>query len=160
MDSVVHYCELLIAPILVVAGLLLTHRHFKIARTVSYIERFNNPGMVGTRAKVDEWLESSSDDERRIVAATDDSVLKASIFAFLNLFVELGIAYRYGLLNRKVAFDMWDQLVPEYWKKLEFWVRHNRLQGRDIAQAFEDLAKEMNQAKQSVFWSRITSIWR
>jgi hypothetical protein len=68
------------------------------------------------------------------------------ILTFMNLFVEVGIAYRYRTLNRSVAFDIWSQLVPEYWQKLQFYVERSRAEGRDIAQAFERLAGEIQGA--------------
>ncbi len=146
MESLVSIFSAITGPLLVVGGFWLTVRHFKIARTVSYIERFNHPDMVATRAAVDSWLQSSEADEPRIERAKADPVLNVQILTFLNLFVEVGIAHRYRTLNRTVAFDLWSQLVPEYWRKLRFYVEHSRTEGRDIASAFEHLAGEIDKA--------------
>lgn len=143
MESFVLILNVITGPLLVVGGLWLTVRHFKIARTVSYIERFNHPDMVTIRAAVDAWLKSSEEDDERMEQAKSDPVLNVQILTFMNLFVEVGIAYRCRTLNRSVAFDIWSQLVPEYWQNLQFYVERARSEGRDIANAFERLAGEM-----------------
>ena len=133
-----------IGPVLIVIGLLVSIRHFKAARTVSYIERFNHPDMASTRATVDVWLASSTSDDERYQAAKDDPELDAKINAFMNIFTELGIAYRFGLLDKKIAFAIWDVLAPNYWVKLKFYIEASRHEGRGIAFSFEYFAREIS----------------
>ena len=69
MATLISLLDALTGPLLVMGGLWLTVRHFKLARTVSYIERFNDPGMIETRAAVDAWLSSSDSDEHGLEKA-------------------------------------------------------------------------------------------
>ena len=134
-----------IVPVVaIVVSLGLTVRHFKMVRTVSYIERFHNPDMVATRLAVDEWLKSSGDDDQRLQAASSDPKLEAQISLFVSFFTEIGIAYRYGTLNKKVTFDIWAYLVPTYWQKLEFFVKDRQEKvSPDLYKSFKILAKAM-----------------
>ena len=99
--------EVALSITLVAVGLLLSIRHFRLTRTVSYIERFNSVDMIETRAKVDEWTASSTDDEERLRKLEENHLLNAHVKAFLNLLTELAIAHRYGLLIPEVTFQLW-----------------------------------------------------
>lgn len=123
MELLVSILDAITTPLLIVGGLWLTVRHFKIVRTVSYIERFHHPNMVATRAAVDAWLQSPGQDDQRLQRAKSDQKLNAQIHLFVSFFTEVGIAYRHGTLDRDVAFDIWEYLVPHYWQKLEFFVK-------------------------------------
>ena len=143
MAPLFDYIFAAVGTVLVVASLAMTVRHFKIARAVSYIERFNTPSMIEVRSKVDEWLSSAESDAARLAALEQRPELRVAVLTFLNLFTELGIAYKFRLLNRKVMFEMWDVLVPEYWSKLKFFVQHERDKGRAVGAAFEYLAADL-----------------
>ncbi len=46
--------------------LAFTIRHFKISRSVSYIERFNSPAIADLRTVVDEWLSQACSPEQKL----------------------------------------------------------------------------------------------
>ncbi len=147
MDTLFQILKIFLGPLVIISGLLITIRHFKIVRTISYIERFNNPNMAAIRGKVDNWLNSSKSNQEKIEIINSDSELRANVFSFLNIFNEVGIAYKFGLLNKKVAFEIWDTVVPEYWEKLKFFIDYNRNQGRAIGANFEKIAKDIIRTK-------------
>ena len=133
-----------IAPLITLTmgfiGLFFTIRHFKVVRTVSYIERMNHPNMADIRARVDEWLESGRPDDERLAQLEKDFALNARVRLFYNTIAELAIAYHYGTINRRMTLEIWDPLIPEYWEKLRFYVLHRRSQGAAIGFHFEALA--------------------
>lgn len=135
--------EVALSITLVAVGLLLSIRHFRLTRTVSYIERFNSVDMIETRAKVDEWTASSTDDEERLRKLEENHLLNAHVKAFLNLLTELAIAHRYGLLIPEVTFQLWYPAVPEQWERLRFYIVSNRNRGIEIGVNFEIFYRDM-----------------
>ena len=107
-------------------GIWLTIHHFKIVRTISYIERMNDPSMVEIRASVDEWLSRPITDEQKILELQQDHTLKAKYNIFYNLLTELAISFNNGLLNRELVLKTWNPLVPYYWERINCVIIHER----------------------------------
>lgn len=131
-------------PVLTVAtgllGVFLTVRHFKIVRTISYIERMNDPSMVNVRARVDEWLFQKVSDAEKLAALEADRRLHASVKLFYNLLTELAIAFKYGTIDAQMVYDIYDPLVPKYWTAMKFYIDYSRATGWDIGHELEKFA--------------------
>ena len=145
LDIALKFMTPFIAPLITLTmgliGLFITIRHFKVVRTVSYIERMNHPNMADIRACVDEWLASGISDDERLAQLKKNFALHARVRLFYNTIAELAIAYHYGTINRKMTLEIWEPLISEYWEKLRFYVLHRRSQGAAIGFHFEALAK-------------------
>lgn len=63
-------------------GLYVTIRHFKVVRTLSYIERMNKPSMAEVRARVDAWLDSGLPDAERLAQLKTDFGLRSHVNIF------------------------------------------------------------------------------
>ena len=124
-------------------GLYVAIRHFKIVRTVSYIERMNSPAMVEIRASFDQLLQSNLTDEQKIQRLTTDQVLKSRYRIVYNLLTELAIAYRYRTINRRMAQSIWDPMIEEHWCKMEPVIRYWRANGSDYGYHLEYLRDEL-----------------
>lgn len=94
----------------VVLSLSYTIRHFKIVRTIHYIERFNTPTMIETRAVVEKWSKLSH--EEQLQKLEEDSELFYKVNLIYNLITEIGISYKYKIINRKLTCEIFDPLVP------------------------------------------------
>ncbi len=149
MDIFLAIFKTIFGPLVIISGLCITIRHFKLIRTFSYIERFNSPSMLEVRTCVDTWLSSDVTNEKKIQLLHSDLKLHANYMLLYNLFTEVGIAYKFGMLHRKLTFEIWDPLLPKYWKQLEFYFEHQRSQGRQVANSFEIIAKAMINPKLS-----------
>lgn len=92
-------------------------------------------------------MESTDDDDERLQKANDDLKLLGQICLFVSFFTELGIAYRHKTPDRKLTFNIWEHLVPNYWQKLEFFVidRQARVSAT-IYNSFKILADDMPNA--------------
>lgn len=130
---------------LVASGLWFSVQQFKLNRTMEYMEYLSNPELVETRAAVDAWLESSNDDNVRLKALEDDHKLHAHIRAFLSFCNQISIAYRYGAIYKKMAFEIWFPFIPRYWEKFEFYILWRHSQGHVIGESFEQFAKDILQ---------------
>ncbi|MFM9966766.1 MAG: hypothetical protein ACKV2Q_36805 [Planctomycetaceae bacterium] len=138
-------------------GLYFTVRHFKIVRTVSYIERMNHPNMAEVRTRVDQWLDSGRTDEERLRELQEDFALRARVRMFYNMITELAIAYRYRTISRKLTLEIWDPLVPEYWEKMQFHIQDTRAKGVSVGHNFEYLANEFHKSRRNPFTFHSTS---
>jgi len=112
--------------VFIVLSIWFVNRQFAITRACSYIERFNSDEHIRRRAIVDQWLESSPSDEERLAALTQSAELRANVYGFLNLFQELGVAYRYHSVHRTTVRETFDYLVPDYWRRTRFLVDYVR----------------------------------
>ena len=120
-----------------------TISHFKQARTTSYIERVNNPEFAMVRAEIDRWLDSGTSDKEKLQALRADKELQSSLRMFMNILTELGIAYKYNIVDREMTNEIWNPLIPNYWEKLQFYVYGYRINGENTGYYFEYLAKEI-----------------
>lgn len=145
------WVSLLITTTMGLFGLYYTIHHFKIVRTVSYIERMNHPDMVEVRAAVDKWLASGCTDEERLYELEKDLVLKARIRTFANMITELAIAYRYRTIDRSLTLEIWDPLIPKYWGKMRFYFEDQRARGIALGHNFEYLANEFSMKERKQF---------
>jgi hypothetical protein len=127
----------------VAVGLLLSIQQFKFSRTMDYMKHLCDPSVIDTRAKVDAWLASSDDDNIRLQALEDDHNLHAHVKAFLSFCNQVSIAYRFGTLHNKMAFDIWFPLIPSYWDSLHFYILWRRANGYPVGHNFEDFAKDI-----------------
>lgn len=123
--------------IVVVTSLYYTIRHFKITRTLSYIERFNTPSMIQTRKVVDEW--SIMDEEEKLKSYKEDFNLRQHIALIYSLITEIGISYQYGVINRKMTCLIFDPLIPNYWEKLEVFIIHQPKSNYPYGYSFKKL---------------------
>lgn len=131
----------------VAVGLLLSIQQFKFSRTMDYMRHLCDPSVIDTRAKVDAWLASSEDDNTRLQALENDHELHAHIKAFLSFCNQVSIAYRFGTLYNKMAFDIWFPLIPSYWDSLHFYILWRRKHGYPIGHNFEKFAKDIRAFK-------------
>ena len=111
--------------VVVLVGLSTTRKHFRIIRSISYIERFNSDNGIRLRKRVDDWLKTE-DDEVKLKEFLEDSDLRIEVLAFMNLFQELGAAYNRNILNKEDIQELFDFLVPYYWERLQFLIEHYR----------------------------------
>lgn len=100
------WISLLITTTMGLLGLYYTIRHFKIVRTVSYIERMNHPSMIEVRAAIDKWLNSDRSDEERLSKLEKNLLLDSQVRTFYNLITELAIAYRYRTIDRNLTLEI------------------------------------------------------
>lgn len=121
---------LVITFLAVVFGLYTTRKHFGVMRSMAYIERFNSEAGIKLRTRIDAWL-AEPDDRVKLEQFLSNPELKNQVLAFMNLFQELGVAYRNRLLDTGVLLDMFDYLVPHYWSKLDFLVAYYRAKTGD-----------------------------
>lgn len=112
--------------VLILLGIWFTVRHFRFVRASAYIERFNGGDNVKNRIEVDKWLDSTDSDEERLTALKQNPELLTRVKAFANIFQELGVAYKYRTVNRKIVWYNFDVLVVTYWQKLKFYFDDRR----------------------------------
>jgi len=135
---------------LVALAVYCTAHHFKKTRASSYLERFNDPSTLNSRALVDRWLSTHPTNTERLLALDSDPELASAVKYFANLFQELGVAYREGVVCRSTVADTFDTLVIIYWEKLRFWVADHRLRlSPTLYSSFEQLYKAMLQKQRS-----------
>lgn len=111
--------------VVILVGLATTRKHFRIVRSISYIERFNSDIGIRLRKRVDNWLQTE-DDELKLQEFLENPDLRIEVLAFMNLFQELGSAYNRKVVNKKEIQELFDFLVPHYWEKLQFLIEHYR----------------------------------
>ena len=131
----------LIGAITFLIGLWWGIREFKISKAVSYIERLNSPDMAEVRAKVDEWIESSSNVEERQIALQNDLKLRSDVRLLYNLLTELAISYKYRLVNRRVTRELWNPLLPQYANDLQPYIAFEGKRGMDLGDDLMQFAK-------------------
>jgi len=124
-------------------GLYFTIRHFKIIRTVTYIERMNNPSMIKTRAVVDDWLQMDACSVCKLNRLAKDVELRTHLIFFYNILTELAIAYNYRLLHRRLAREIWTEIIKKYANRMGFYFRYYRERGEDIGRNLEKLATSL-----------------
>ncbi|MEZ4702951.1 MAG: hypothetical protein R2834_21640 [Rhodothermales bacterium] len=124
-------------------SLIYTVRHFKLVRTLTYIERMNSPEMGKVRANVDQWLSSSKNDVKKLEKLYKDDKLMSDLRLFTNLFTELGVAYKFRLVNKKLTHELWYPMIMKYWNGLEFYIYDKRKKGVYIGYYFEMMSNEI-----------------
>lgn len=141
---------LVITFLAVVFGLQTTRKHFGVMRSMAYIERFNSETGIKLRTEIDAWL-AEPDDQVKLDRFLNEPELKNQVLAFVNLFQELGVAFRNRLLDRGVLMDMFDYLVPHYWSQLDFMVDHYRTKTGDktLFRRFGELNDEILRLRKS-----------
>jgi len=131
-------------------GVWITIRHFKIVRTVSYIERMNHPAMVVIRADVDSWLNSNDSIMEKLERIRNDSELNAKVTIIYNLLAELAMAHDSKIIDREMAYKIFFPLVPHYWHRLEFYISDSCTRGKPIGQSlkkFSNFVETYNKKK-------------
>ncbi|MBW4692665.1 MAG: hypothetical protein KME27_12970 [Lyngbya sp. HA4199-MV5] len=146
---------------LVALGLYFSVQQFKLNRTMQYMEYLSKPEIVEVRAAVDEWLASSTDNDARINLLKNDCKLHSQVRVFVSFCNQVSTAYRFGAIFREMAFHIWFPFIPNYWKKLEFYMTWRSSQGYEVGGDFERFAKEIEdhhvRRKPSV-WRRLRTI--
>ena len=120
-------CKLLLGILTVILSLGYTIRHFKAIRTISYIERFNTPSMIETRAIVEKW--SNLDDGEKMKQLENDIDLFYRINLIYNIITEIGISYKYRIIDRKLACEVFYPLIPLWSKKIHPYIFFRRNRG-------------------------------
>ena len=105
LDTIVDFGSIIGASLAVI-GFLVSLRQFKLSRTMSYMQHLSDPSMIDTRCTVDNWLDSSDDDESRIRKLTEDIELHTNVKVFLSFCNQVSIAYRFGAIHKKMAFEV------------------------------------------------------
>ena len=129
----------------IAVGSVLTLRHFRLARTGDFIQRFNSPGFQATRVAVDQYMHSLDSQDYETKCATfrtlltthtpENIILRDHIWSLCMLFSELGFAKR-SLQIHPTAVKSLNRLIPCYWHALapyvrEFNIREDFLKERD-----------------------------
>jgi hypothetical protein len=141
----IEYLKIFLGPIAVLTSASVAIRHFKVSKSLSYIERFNSTSFAEARAEIEEWIGSKKTNKEKTEEATSNPRLFSKIALFANLFQELGVAYKYRLIHRKIAFENFDIVVIDYWERLEFWVTYRRklnVKSRFLYRKYEYLYRE------------------
>ena len=112
--------------ILIIVTIFYTRYHFKLERAASYIARFNSEDMIRNRAVVENWLSGESSDEEKIKKLTDDTELAIRVYTFINLFQEIGVAYRSRMIHRSSAEGYYSYLIINYWRRIQFLIEWRR----------------------------------
>lgn len=146
----IEYVQIGVTLLVFSVGLWITIRHFKIVRTVSYIERMNHSSMVLIRADVDNWLESTDSIEAKLERVRKDSELNTKVTIIYNLLTELAIAHDSRIIDRRMTYKIWFPLVPRYRHRLEFYISDSCTRGKPLGQSlrkFSDLVEAYNRKK-------------
>ncbi|MCG8467664.1 MAG: hypothetical protein MJB57_05555 [Gemmatimonadetes bacterium] len=130
--------------VLTVASLAYTVRHFRISGAMSFIQRMNSPDMVEMRSAVNRWLDQPIGDREKFAQLSEDEELRVQLNIFLDIITELGIAYRYRSVSRKLVREIWYPLVPSYWDRLQFYAYSSQLKGHRTGYWFRYLAEEIS----------------
>ena len=131
-------------PLSVLIVIMVTIKHFKILRTLVYIERFNSPNFIQVRRDIERWLSICKDDKERIEKSYETELF-CKICTFINLFQEMGLAYKYRLVNRDILFEHFDFIVISYYERLKFYIEYRRKQNSNsvyLFRKFENLYSE------------------
>ncbi|MEO9485471.1 MAG: hypothetical protein ABJG47_18570 [Ekhidna sp.] len=139
--------------VLIVTGLLYTIRHYRFNRTWSYIERYNSSDFLLTKKYVKMFtnqLNSFENDNqrkeyvKRLIDSTKDNDIEMILHLtrYVNLFTELGVAYKSGAWSKKAIISI-AAVVISSWDKMETFIRveQERALPRKIYNSFEDLYK-------------------
>lgn len=129
---------------LVALGLYFSVRQFKLNRTMQYMEYLSKPEIVEIRAAVDEWLESSTDDDVRTRMLEKDCKLHSQVRVFVSFCNQVSTAYRFGAIYKDMAFHIWYPFIPNYWERLKFYMIWRSSQGYEVGGDFEKFAKEIS----------------
>ena len=86
-------------------------------------------------------MKSSSDDKERIKLIENDIQLHTSVRVFLSFCNQVSIAHRFGVIHKKMAFDIWHPFIPYYWDKIEFYIKWRRENGYNTGNNFQAFAK-------------------
>lgn len=129
--------------IVFLVSLRYTIHHFKTVRTISYIERFNTPNMIEIRAAVDEWSDKSRGEQIEQLMSDKNTYNKVTLI--YNIITEIGVSYRYRVINRKMAREIFDPLIPHYWLKIEPYISFKREMGVDLGKNFKIIVDAINQ---------------
>lgn len=117
----------------------LQNRHFRLSHTSRYWHRFNDPHLTQLRIKIERRL-AESDPE-----IFNNAEVWAEFMTFTNFFTELAIAHENELVVESESVKMWHTIVPEYWAKLQPFIRHERDRKRMIAKPFGRLANRIRE---------------
>jgi hypothetical protein len=141
----------LISISLVIIGLYVGIRQYKLSQTLEFIKRYNSPEFVNVKSTVIEWAESKKNNEEKIKMISEDKELLAKVTIYINLFTELGIAVKKNIVNVPVTYDLWYPAIPRNWDRLEFYIMHQRDKGFEIGVNFEKLVESLKVYKKRRF---------
>lgn len=132
--------------VLTVASLAYTVRHFRINSAMNFIQRMNSADMVEMRSAVNRWLDQPIDDREKFAQLSGDEDLRVQLGIFMDIITELGIAYRYRAVSRKLVREIWYPFIPKYWGRLQFYVYASQVGGHRTGYWFRYLAEEISRA--------------
>ena len=136
----------------ILASIFYTIRHFKIMRTIAYIERFNNPAMIEIKQIVDEWSRKSEEEKMKVLE--EDFKVKYKINLIYSLITEIGISYQKRIINRRLTCLIFDPMIPEYWEKLKFFIVNQPNREYPKGYSFEKIAKVIINSRSKRFKKR------
>ena len=110
LDTLVDFGSI-IGAFLAAIGFLVSLRQFKLSRTMSYMQHLSDPSMIETRVDVDAWLDSSDDDNARLLQLQENTELHTKVKVFMSFCNQISIAYRFGAIHNKMAFDIWNPFI-------------------------------------------------
>jgi len=127
-----------------IISLIYAVRHFCILKTTSYIERLNTPEMAKYRSEINEWLKKDNSEITKYSLIKENPQLESQLKIFFDVFTELGIAYKFRAVSRKMTKEIFFPFIPKYWKKLQFYIYLEQLNGEKVGYWFGYLAEEIN----------------
>lgn len=125
----------------------------------SFIERYNSPEFMESKVQLDLFLKqmdglSQIEKRDKIIrlhesTTLDDIRTKFHITNVINLFTELGVAYRAGMIGNDELFTF-NAIIPNYWEKLQDYISIERsLSKRPVYTSFEYLKDQLHEKP---FW--------
>lgn len=142
-DIFVRLASLIIIITTAILTIHTTKKHFRLIRTSSYIERMNAPGMQEIRSEVNKWARSEDSDCKKLDALEKNHKLQAQLTIFFDIITELGIAYKYNVVDRDMVRDTWSPFIPIYWGRLQFYIYGERVRGHRVGYYFKLLADDI-----------------
>ncbi len=126
-----------------------THRHFSLARSEYYIERFNSGEMRELRKRADIWVGGDQPFERIFREADEldeaSSLNLEALRLLSSFFQELGTAYKHRTVNRTYVWDVFGRLILKYGRELSPFICESREyhQRPTLYIDFERMAQDM-----------------
>jgi len=144
---------------LIVTGLIYTIRHYKLNRTWSYIERYNSSDFILTRKYATIFYNKlnafATEEEKReyVIHLLDskkeeDIITVLHLIRFINLFTELGVAYKSNAWSKKAIISI-SFLVLDSWEQMQIFIKvqQERAHPRVIYSSFEHLYNDIIKRK-------------
>ena len=144
----------LINILLLVFGVWMTIRHFKLVRTFNFIERYNSDEYRKHKVILEFFIKENGDllnSKQKLInlinsKKKEDIDVKTSIFKFLYLLQEIAVAYKLNILHKRTFINIIGSIIPRYYSVTSVIIETVRECYNDstIFNVFEEVAEEIN----------------